>query len=300
MTHPSALPGPAPLPAVPTAAGWSEIDVAVVRGHSRLVSSRSVQPLKLLSPRADGGSCHVVLSSYGGGMLAGDTIRLRARVQAGARLFVGTQASTKVYKSTSGAVAGQRIEGELAADAVAVVLPDPVVPQAGSRYYQQQHWQLGPGALLLLADWLTSGRTDAGEQFAFSSYHSELRISRAGRLRVLDRFSFEPETHIATSPANFRQYQTALSVYLVGAPEDARFRHLGQQLLALQMPGRRELDFRLPEHACVLSVVQAKDDAYVLRAAARSRLDLQPLVEALLQLAAAEDVLGYNPWERKY
>lgn len=274
--------------------------MALVRGHSRLVGCRSVQPLKLLNPRAGGGSCHVVLSSYGGGMLAGDLIRLRARVQAGARLFLGTQASTKVYRSVDGAVAGQHLEAELAADAVAVVFPDPVVPQADSRYQQQQHWQLQAGALLLLADWLTSGRTEAGEQFAFSRYHSELRISRAGRLRVLDRFSFAPDAQFATSPANFAQYQTALSVYLVGDPEDERFRRLGRQLLALRMPGRRELDFRLPDHACVLSVVQAKDDAYVLRAAARSRLELEPLVAALLQLAAAEDVLGYNPGERKY
>jgi urease accessory protein len=287
-------------PNAPADARWSEIDVAAVRGSSRLVTSRSIQPLKLLSPRAAGGSCHVVLSSYGGGMLAGDTIRLRVRAQAGARLFLGTQASTKVYKSPDGAVAEQLIEGEVGEGAVAVVLPDPVVPQAGSRYRQAQHWQLQPGALLVLADWFQAGRTDAGERFAFEAYHSELRIRRAGRLRVLDRFSFGPAAHIAASPANFRQYQTTLSVYLVGAPDDERFRRLGAALLALQMPGRRELDFRLPDHACVLSVVQAKDDVYLLRAAAARRLDLQPLLDALLQLVAGEDVLGYNPWARKY
>lgn len=300
MTTPLATrPAAAALPA-PAHETWSEIDVAAVRGHSRLVASRSVQPLKLLNPRAAGGSCHVVQSSYGGGLLAGDTIRLRVRAQAGARLFLGTQASTKVYKSPAGAVAEQLIEGELAEGAVVVVLPDPVVPQAGSRYRQVQHWQLQPGALLVLADWLSAGRSDAGERFAFDAYHAELRVRRAGRLRVLDRFSFEPAAHIATSPANFQQYQSVLSVYLVGEPGEARFERLGRELLALQMPGRRELHFRLPEHACVLSVVRAKDDVYVLRAAARSRLDLQPLVQALTQLTAAEDVLGYNPWERKY
>lgn len=297
MTMPVPAAPPATLPAAPA---WSEIDVAVVRDQTRLVASRSVQPLKLLNPRAAGGSCYVVLSSYGGGMLAGDAIRLRVRAQAGARLFLGTQASTKVYKSPDGAVAEQLVEGEVAAGAVAVVVPDPVVPQADSRYRQVQHWQLQPGALLLLADWFQAGRTDAGERFAFSSYHTELRISRAGHLRVLDRFSFAPATHIATSPANFQQYQVTLSVYLVGGPDDERFRRLGQALLALQMPERRELDFRLPAHACVLSVVPARPDVYLLRAAARSRLDLQPLLEALMQLVAADDVLGYNPWARKY
>ncbi|GAB3841784.1 urease accessory protein UreD [Hymenobacter jeollabukensis] len=289
----------AALPVAPARETWSEIDVALVRGHSRLISSRSVQPLKLLNPRAPAG-CHVVLSSYGGGMLAGDVIRLRVRAQAATRLFLGTQASTKVYKSPAGAVAEQRLEGEVGEDAVAVVFPDPVVPQAGSRYRQVQHWQLQPGALLLLADWFSAGRTDAGERFAFDAYHAELRIRRAGRLSVLDRFSFEPAAHIATSPANFQQYQTTLSVYLVGTPGEARFERLGAALLALQMPGRRELNFRLTDHACALTVARAKDDAFVLRAAARSRLDLQPLCEALMQLVAAADVLGYNPWARKY
>lgn len=274
--------------------------MALVRDHSRLVTSRSVQPLKLLNPRAGGGSCHVVQSSYGGGLLAGDAVRLWVRAQAGTRLFLGTQASTKVYRSPDGAVTEQLIEGELAEGALAVVLPDPVVPQAGSRYRQRQHWQLQPGALLLLADWLNSGRTDAGEQFAFGAYHAELRISRAGRLRVLDRFGFEPATHIAASPANFRQHQSVLSVYLVGEPADERFRRLGQQLLALQLSGRRESGFRLPAHACAVSVAQARPDVYVLRAAAPSRLALQPLLDALLPLLAAPDLLGYHPGERKY
>nr|WP_262907924.1 urease accessory protein UreD [Hymenobacter sp. 15J16-1T3B] len=241
-----------------------------------------------------------MLSSYGGGMLAGDAIRLRVRAAAGARLFVGTQASTKVYKSPDGMVAEQLIEGELAAGAVAVVFPDPVVPQAGSRYRQAQSWQLATDALLLLADWFTAGRTDAGERFAFGAYHAELRIRRADRLRVLDRFSFEPAAHVAASPANFQQYQTTLSVYLVGTPGEARFERLGAALLALQMPTRQELGFHLPAHACVLTVVAARPDVYVLRAAARSRLDLQPLCEALMQLVAADDVLGHNPWTRKY
>ncbi|RAK62180.1 urease accessory protein UreD [Hymenobacter edaphi] len=290
----------AALPAAPARENWSEIDVALVRGHSRLVGSRSVQPLKLLNPRSNAAACHVVLSSYGGGLLAGDVIRLRVRARAGTQLFLGSQASTKVYRSGGGAVAEQLTEGEVEAGAAAVVFPDPVVPQAGSRYRQVQHWQVQPGALLLLADWFSAGRTDAGEQFAFDAYHAELRVRRAGHLRVLDRFSFEPAAHIAASPANFQQYQTTLSVYLVGTPGEERFERLGAALLALQMPGRRELHFHLPAHACALTVVPAREDVYVLRAAARRRLDLQPLLAALMQLVAAEDVLGYNPWERKY
>ncbi len=136
--------------------------MAQVRQQSRLVASRSVQPLKLINPHAPGPSCHVVLASYGGGLLAGDCLRLRVRCEESARLLLTTQANTRIYKSIDGRPAAQLTEGHLADNALAVVLPDPLVPQAASRYHQAQHWHLAPSATLLLADWYHAGRTDAG------------------------------------------------------------------------------------------------------------------------------------------
>ena len=259
-----------------------------------------MQPLKLLQPAAPGLACHVVLSSYGGGLVAGDVIRLRAEVQAGARLILTTQASTRVFCSIDGAVAEQHTVGKLGENALAVVFPDPVVPQAASRYRQTQEWHLHPTALLLLVDWFHSGRMDQGERFAFALLHSELRVRVAGRLVVLDRFGFEPAENIATSPANFAGYQTFFSVFLVGSPADARFRLLGEMLARQKMPGSAGPHFNLNSQEYVVSVAQARANVWVLRAAAPSRMALQPLCEQILAALADEELLGYNPLARKY
>ena len=274
--------------------------MAQVRGRSRLVACKNIQPLKLLQPASHASACHVVLSSYGGGLVAGDVIRLRVAVQASARLVLTTQASTRVFRSIDGAVAEQHTAGGLADDALAVVFPDPVVPQAESRYRQTQEWHLQPTSLLLMVDWFHSGRMEQGERFAFSSFHSELRVRVAGRLVVLDRFGFNPAENIATSPANFAGYQTCFSVYLVGSPYDARFQLLGELLARQKMPGSTGPHFNINSQECVVSVARARANVWVLRAAAPSRLALQPLCEALLAALVDARLLGYNPLARKY
>jgi urease accessory protein len=300
MTPDSAISLPLRPPAQAAAPAWSVLDVAEVRGRSRLVACKNIQPLKLLQPASHSRACHVVLSSYGGGMVAGDVIRLRVTVQAGARLIVSTQASTKIFRSIDGAVAEQHTVGELGENALAVIFPDPVVLQADSRYRQVQEWHLQPSSLLLLVDWFHSGRMDQGERFAFTSLHSELRVRVAGRLVVLDRFAFNPEENIATSPANFAGYQTFFSVFLVGSPADARFQQLAAMLARQKMPGGTGPHFNLNNRECVVSVARARENVWVLRAAAHSRMALQPLCEQILAALADGELLGYNPLARKY
>jgi urease accessory protein len=291
---------PQPITPKIDAPAWSVLDVAEVRGRSRLVACKNIQPLKLLHPASHGTAVHVVLSSYGGGMVAGDVIRLRATVQAGARLIISTQASTRIFRSIDEAVAEQHTAGELGENALAVIFPDPVVLQAESRYRQVQEWHLQPSSLLFLVDWFHSGRMDQGERFAFHALHSELRVRVAGRLVVLDRFAFNPEENIATSPANFAEYQTFFSVFLVGSPDDARYQHLAEVLAQQKMPGSTGPHFNISSQPYVVSVAKARENVWVLRAAAHSRMDLQPLCDALLAGLADERLLGYNPLERKY
>ena len=281
-------------------AEWSELEATLVRGCTRLVANKSIQPLKILNPRAGGTGCHAVLSSYGGGMVAGDQIRLRVRCQPGARLFLSTQANTKIFKSIDGRVAEQHLCGHLAAGALAAVLPDPVVPQAGSRYRQRQHWDLQPGALLLLADWFAAGRTELGERFAFQEFSSEIRVSQTGRPLVLDRFHFNPAEYIAIAPANFDRYESVLTVYLVGTPEAPGFRALAAALHALKMPVQDDPHFRLAGRACVLSVAQARPGVVVLRALAVSRADAGFIYEHLLWVLAGKTFFGTNLLARKY
>jgi urease accessory protein len=280
---------------------WSALTVAQVRQQSRLVASRSVQPLKIINPAAPAGlACHVVLASYGGGLVAGDSLRLRVRCEPESRLLLSTQANTRIFKSIDGRQAEQLTEGHVAKDALAVVLPDPLVPQAASRYHQSQHWHLADTATLLLADWYHAGRTDLGEQFAFTTFATELRVSVGGRLAVLDRFALQPEEHLATSQATFGPYQSALSLYLVGPPVGARFQQVAAALRQLPPPGQTELHASLAGRPYVVAVTQARDNVLLVRALGMSRRDLEPVCQAVAAALAADSLLGFNALQRKY
>ena len=275
--------------------------MARVRQQSRLIASRSLQPLKIINPAAPAGSaCHAVLASYGGGLVAGDCIRLRVRCETGSRLLLSTQANTRIYKSIDGSQAEQLTEGHVAENALAVVLPDPLVPQAASRYHQAQHWHLASSAVLLLADWWHAGRTDTGEKFAFTAFATELRVRVAGRLTLLDRFALRPADHLATSQATFGPYRTALSFYLVGPPADARFQQLAAALRQLPPAGQTDLHASLAGRPCVVAVTQARDNVLVVRALGHSRLDLEPLYRAVSRALAGEQLLGFDALQRKY
>jgi len=291
------------VPGLPDTAfsSWSALTVAQVRQQSRLVASRSVQPLKIINPAAPAGpACHAVLASYGGGLLAGDRIRLRVRCETGSRLLLTTQANTRIYKSIDGRRAEQLTEGYLAEAALAVVLPDPLVPQAASRYYQAQHWHLHPRATLLLADWTHAGRTDLGEKFAFTDFSTELRVSVADRLTVLDRLALHPAEHLLTSQASFGLYHSALSMYLVGPPDGAQFQRLAAVLRQLPPAGQTDLHASLAGRPCVVAVAQARENVLLVRALGHSRQALDYIYQAASAALAADELLGFSPLARKY
>src|SRR5579859_799366 len=66
----------------------------------QVLSTLSFQyPLKLISPRGLGQPCtSVFMMSYGGGLVGGDQIDLSVNVQAGCKLALLTQGSTKIFK----------------------------------------------------------------------------------------------------------------------------------------------------------------------------------------------------------
>jgi urease accessory protein len=241
-----------------------------------------------------------VLASYGGGLLAGDSIRLRVRCEAGSCLLLSTQANTRIFKSIDGRQAEQLTAGHVAENALAVVLPDPLVPQAASRYHQAQHWHLHETATLLLADWYHAGRTDLGEKFAFTSFDTELRVTVAGRLTLLDRFALRPAEHLATSQATFGPYHSALSLYLVGPPAGGQFQRLAAALRQLPPPGQTDLHATLAGRPYVVAVTQARDNVLLVRALGMSRLALEPLYQAVAAALAGEELLGFDALQRKY
>jgi urease accessory protein len=163
------------------------LHVQRVNGRSVVIRALAESPLRLLTPR---GSCResaaVFTSTFGGGLVAGDIIDLSVSVGPGAHCTLTTQASTKIYRSQTGEPATQSLHLDVASNATCVVLPDPLTCFAGAAFEQRMRIDLAESASLVLVDWLTSGRRARGERWAFASYSSRIDARVASKLIFRD------------------------------------------------------------------------------------------------------------------
>jgi urease accessory protein len=157
-------------------AGRASLAVELVSGASAVTSACATNPLKLLTPRSRGDSVWAYTSSFGGGLVAGDEVRLELDIEAGARCFLGTQSSTKVYRNPAQRPCSQQLNARIGPDGLLAFVPDPVQCFAGASYSQRQAFRLAPDASLVLVDWVSGGRTARGERWAFSHYATRSEI----------------------------------------------------------------------------------------------------------------------------
>ena len=138
--------------------------------------------MRILTPANHGPGAWVFTSTFGGGLVDRDRVELEITVGRGAMALLSTQASTKVYRSPRGTAS--IVDARLERDSMLVVVPDPIVCFAASRYQQVQRFDLDEGATLVLLDWITAGRRAAGERWAFDEYASTIAVT-AGRKRIV-------------------------------------------------------------------------------------------------------------------
>jgi urease accessory protein len=274
-----------PAPCTP---GAGHIELAQVSGATAVIRRLASSPLKLLTPRGHNGTAHVVTSTYGGGLLAGDNIALRLAAGPNTRCLLGTQASTKVYRSTDGRPGRQSIDAIVAAGAVLVVAPDPVTCFAGARYAQRQHFRLDGGASLLLIDWITSGRVARGERWAFDHYRSDTRVDVGGSCVARDALLLDPRHGPIDAPHRMGRFECLANVYLLGPA----FAEAASGFLA--RVGRMPVQKRAP---LIVTASPLKDGAVVRVAGGAAETVGRFLGQ---QLAPAWAPLGQDPWLNKW
>jgi hypothetical protein len=86
----------------------------------------------------------------------------------------------------------------------------------------------------------------------------------------------------------------------VGPPDDVRFQQLAAALRRLPPPGQTDLHAQLANRPYVVAVTQARDNVVLVRALGNSRLDLEPVYQAVSEALATEELLGFRPLQRKY
>ena len=271
------------------AEAWSIVEARRVGGRSRLTSCLAVAPLKILSPQVGADYSTAILSSYGGGLVAGDCARLRVRCGRQAKLFLGTQAFTKVYKATAGQGARQEWVGHVESEACVVSLPDPVVPYADSVFVQEQVWHLDAGALLVLLDGGTAGRGARGERFHYSTYTSNISIYLQDELVLAERLRLQPTRQPPSRVGAFGPYTAFANAFIVG---DLARTAIGQVLRDALVP--------LQRGDALVSLAEPRPGVLALRALGHTQGALEYVVHALAMAVSLPQVLGENPLRRKY
>jgi len=227
----------------------------------------------------------VYVATLGGGLVDGDAVALDVEVDPGACALLGTQASTKVYRSPGGTT--QSLRARVATGALLAVLPDPVSCFAGARYEQRIDVDLADDdATVVLVDALTCGRAARGERWAFARYVSRTRVSRAGRVMVVDAALLDPEQgDIAT---RMGRYDALATIIAVGP----RAREVRARLLAAAA---------LPPvgtSTCLVSATALGAEATLGRLAATSAQEAIARIRKVVEPLALE--LGDDPFARRW
>ncbi len=267
--------------------GHAALILRRVAGKSAVVSAFARDPLKLLTPVPRGEAVWACLSSLGGGMVAGDETALDLVLEPGTKAYVGTQSSTKIYRNPAGRACGHRTHARLAEDTLLVLAPDVVQAFADSSYRQVQEFELAPTASLVLVDWLSSGRSECGEHWAFRRFESRTTVRVSGRRRFVDALVLDADSGTLAGPGRLGAWRCLATVALIGPSLAADVTRLAA---AIQ---ERPVD----RNAVVTLSASRIPEGLVIRLAGREvepvRLEWQRL------LAPLADRLGDCPWSRK-
>jgi urease accessory protein len=131
-----------------------------------------------------------VLLNTAGGLTDGDRLCTDVSWGAGARATITTQAAERIYRSRA---APSRIETSLsiAANALALWLPQETILFDGARLARRMAAELDPAARMIACESLIFGRTAMGEAVRNGAINDTWRVKIGGRLVFADSFRLD-------------------------------------------------------------------------------------------------------------
>jgi urease accessory protein len=247
-----------------------------------IAHAAAASPIRLLTPRNHGDGAWVYTATLGGGLVDGDHLRVEVVVAEETTCVLGTQASTKVYRSPSGC--SQQLEARVDRGAALAILPDPVVCFAGARYSQEVTVDLDRDGSLLLLDGYTCGRSARGERWQFATYRSRTTITRQGERALVDATLLESEQ--GSIGERMGRFDVVLSVIAVGP----RFATVRDALRAIRPAAAKS--------SPVVAVSPHGDDMTIARVAGECFEEASRALRP--SFAALAAVLGDDPFARKW
>jgi urease accessory protein len=163
------------------------------RGVSVLRHQSFRAPMHISKPHHDADALVVNVVNPTAGLLEGDRVECRVRVESGARLLLTTPSASRAHRMREGSaelVQEMRIE----AGGFLEFWPELFIPQGGTRYRQRTRLHVEDGGELIFFESLAPGRVAFGESFAFRQltwetdvWHGVVHIAR-------ERYHLAPES----------------------------------------------------------------------------------------------------------
>ncbi len=166
---------------------------ADAEGRSYLREQSFCAPMHLSKPHTDAGVLVVNMVNPTAGLLSGDRIECRVRVEAGARLLVTTPSASRAHRTPTG-------YSELVQDFTVERggwlenWPELFIPQGGARYRQRTMLRVSEGGEALFFETLAPGRVAMGETFAFTELEWETEVLLGGESIARERYRLTPES----------------------------------------------------------------------------------------------------------
>lgn len=177
--------------------GVLDVELAVgPRGRTYIERRAQRFPLRLTTPlyidAGDPGMAFLYVQNPTGGVFAGDRLRVSVHAGAGTRTHLTTTAATKISRAAGGH-AESRTELALGQGSYLEVVPDPLIPYAGSSLEQELNASLAPGSALVATEIVAPGRIARGESFAYERLSLRTSITDVeGRELCVDHVCLEP------------------------------------------------------------------------------------------------------------
>ncbi|MGA2500314.1 MAG: urease accessory protein UreD [Tepidisphaeraceae bacterium] len=269
-------------------AGCGYVVLEKVHGRTSVTRLEGRSPLKLLAPRPVGPAAWVVLSSFGGGLVAGDHLHLDLSACDDTRALVTTQSATKVYPSSPDKPCSQDVLARVGAGALLAWLPDPVICFRDAVYKQTQRFLLEPGASLSLLDCLSSGRRARGEAWAFTRYSARAEVHVAGSPAFCESLLLDPANGPIDGPFRTGGFHCLATVVMLGPLLAQAAGNILAQVAS--MP--------LDRQASLLIAASPLHDGLILRLAGDRPESVYAALRERLGMVLA--LFGDDPWKRKW
>lgn len=231
-------------------------------GRTRILRRAFRFPLRMTAPMyldpAVPAMAFVYVQNPSGGVFAADRLYTHVDLDEGACVHLTTQSATKIYRMDEGH-AVQTTTVSLAPYAYLELLPDILIPHAGSRFEQTLEVKIAAGAALFASEMVAPGRAARGERFDYEVVDLRTRVRDAeGVERLVDALRFEPARRRPETRGLVGSYSyvgTALALApgrdvagLARAIDDACARSTGAAAAGCVLPGEIGVSVRALAH----------------------------------------------------